>query len=547
MKNKFKKLFIIFLAVLLTLFSTVSCNITFVKNSGASLEFTLTEKEVQSYIEVAKQAEENLPSNTNVLSVNSYVNNLINGLYYINEQFAIAQINYFTDMSVASNKEKYKFALTSANTARASYKNALKAVWNSNNPLKSSLFQGISDAEANALFNTPEEVDVLNQEIDVLTSEYLTLSTEELQEKTGPIYAKIVTKYNRIADLCGFENYYTYASGFIYERDYEPTKLSEMTTYMKTYILPLYADLLNSYNVKVNSLNAIDKQIIKDITSKSFKLLSTDYIGNYVNSLNVSTKKGMNDMFTSKNYTVANSTNSYDGAFTIGFQHTAVPYCYFGPSYQDIFTIIHELGHYYAEYCNPNKNIPLDIAEIHSQANELMFLIYLKDVISNDAYEVLALDSVLDVLRASIVSNLMNEFEMRVFTRNVENYTSVEFDAIMTEVMNEFGLDFLQNTFRVDLYNYWKRAIIQQPCYYISYSVSGITALGLYCQAIQSQADYKEALTKYDNLCNADFTGGLTQTLASVNVSNPFNLSTFETISNALKTETTQPSFLLVA
>ena len=248
---------------------------------------------------------------------------------------------------------------------------------------------------------------------------------------------------------------------------------------------------------------------------------------------------------TKNNYTVATSANAYDGAFTVGFQYSAVPYCYFGPSYQDVFTIIHELGHYYAEYCNPNENIPLDIAEIHSQANELMFLIYLDDELPDTAYEVLQLNCILDILRACVISTLMNEFELKVFNRNVANYTSSDFDLIMYEVVNEFGADFIQNVLNVDVYNYWKRAIIQQPCYYISYAVSGITALGLYSQAIQSADDYDEALAKYDNLCNTDFTYGLTQTLTDVGVSNPFNQSTFETIYNALTFNAQTTSFLV--
>ena len=533
MKTKLKKLFIILLTALVTLFSTVSCNISFYKPSGASLEFTLTKSEVDSYLETASQAEKQLPSSQSRITVTSYVNNLVNGLFFINEQFAIAQINYFTDMTVEKNKQNYNFALTSANQARASYKNAFKAVWLSNSPFKSEIFSGMSDDEVNALFNAPSKVNDLELEIDELTSEYLTFTSAELQQKTGPIYAQIVTKYNEIATLTNFDNYYTYASQLVYERDYEPNALNSMTNYVKTYIVPLYTKLHEDFYVAYSNLSNIDKQTASDLISKPYNSFSANYISEYVSTLNTSSKTGMNDMFNSNNYVIATSNNAYDGAFTIKLQHSKVPYCYFGPSYQDMFTVIHELGHYSADYNNPNQSIPLDVAEIHSQANELLFLISLSNKLPDAIYKVLTLNCAIDAIRAIIASTIMNEFEMKVFKANVSNYTSADFDAIMTEVINDFGKNFLDNVFGVDLYNYWKRAIIQQPCYYVSYAVSGITALGLYAEAVEGNVSYQNALIKYDNLITADFSSGLTKTLNDVKISNPFSKDTYTKILNA--------------
>lgn len=539
MRNFFKRIFnkltISFLLIIITLFSATACSITFGEKKQTKLEFTLTQSQVDSYVETANTAAASLSSSTaNIFTATSHVNNLANGLYYINEQYLIAEIEFFKDMSVTESKANYEFAVKAANTARTSYKNALKMVWNSNTPIKDTLFDGFSEIEANALFNTSSEVSNLELEISTLSAEHLTLSDSEFNEKTGEIYAKIVTNYNKIATLSSFENYYVYSSGYIYERDYTAESCETLLNLIKTYIIPLYIECYQQLRLTQQNLTNEEKAIFNNFTNKSFREQHENYVINYVNSLPNAMKRGMYDMFERNNYYVATNDNAYKAAFTVSLNYSGIPYCYFGPSYQNCFTIIHELGHYYADYSNPLTNIPLDIAETHSQSNELLFLHYLRNDFTKNVYDAIKLNEILNMLKACITSSLINSFEMKVFSKNVENYKSSDFDAIMTGIINEIGSDFFANYLNGDFYSYWKRVCIQQPCYYVSYAVSGVTALALYAQAIQSDNDYLNALERYNDLCTANFDKGLSATLDEVDMLDPFSVSTYTTIYNAL-------------
>ena len=549
MKNYLKKIIISILIFCVSTFSLSACTFTFNAQPREILTFTLTKQDVENFNEVVKVTKENLPKATSILSANSYVSDLVNGMTFITEQNYVAQILYFADTSNTQNEENFNFATEAYNTARAGYIDVLKTLWNSNSVLKDALFQGMSEEEINAFINVPDRVIELQNENNELLNDYYALSDEELELGTGPIYAEMITNYNEIASISNFKNYYHYASNYVYERDYESTELSKMLTYVKNYVKPLYMQLVNKFRSVYGSLSEAEKVTVSKITSGSYNEQPVNYVSRYVASLPTPAKNGMNDMFKNNNYLVATSENAREGAFTAPLPYNNTPYCYFGPGYANVFTIIHEVGHYYAYLYNINEGIPVDIAEIHSQANEMMLLVFLKQELSPNVYEAVKLSSVLDVLSACLISTLMNEFEMRVFATNVKDYTSNDFNAIMNDVVNDFDYSFVTNYLTKNINEYWKRAIVQQPCYYISYAVSGISALGLYSEASVSNEGYQNALNKYINLCqNADLSLGLLAILDDIDMLSPFEEDTYITLQNSL-IPTTQTTYynLLVA
>ena len=255
----------------------------------------------------------------------------------------------------------------------------------------------------------------------------------------------MITNYNKIASISNFENYYHYASNYSYERDYEVSELSKMLTYVKNYVKPLFLQLRSRFQAVHASLSEAEKVTVSKITSGSYNEQPVNYVSRYVASLPTPAKNGMNDMFKNNNYLVATSENAREGAFTAPLPYNNTPYCYFGPGYANVFTIIHEVGHYYAYLYNINEGIPVDIAEIHSQANEMLFLVYLEQELDANVYEAVKLSSILDILSACLISTLMNDFEMRVFATNVKDYTSNDFNAIMSDVVNDFDYAFVNN------------------------------------------------------------------------------------------------------
>lgn len=535
MKRFIKKLVVLIITLCVTSTSLIGCDITLGGEKKPLLTFSLTQSDVTQYETTVSNSKNGILNSNSLLDAQYYVQNLISGLNYIAEQRYIAQIIYFENTLDETNKQNYDFATTAYNTARTGYISVFKALYKSNSKLKDDIFSGMTDEEIKNLFGTDDKVDELNNKTNDLLNEYYALTDENFEEETGKIYAQMVSAYNEIATLSGYDNYYEYASSYVYERDYGKISINNLTNYVKNYFIPLYTELYNDFTIAVNGLNIQQRQAVSSIMYSTFDELSVNYVTNYINSVPSSMKSGMQDMFKTKHYVVAKNDNAREGAFTVTLPYSNVPFCYFGNGYSDSFTMVHEIGHYYANLNNTDVNIPLDVAEIHSQANELLFLCYLKQTLDYKVYEVVELATVIDMLSTAIVSVLMNEFEMQVFALNdVSAYTSNDFDAIMNKVCAEFGNEFITNYLTSNINNYWKRAIVQSPVYYISYAVSGISALGLYCEAIADNG-YNKAVNKYINLCeNADLSAGLLSVLDDVDMLSPFTENTYITLTKTL-------------
>ena len=176
---------------------------------------------------------------------------------------------YFADTSNKQNEENFNFATEAYNTARAGYIDVLKTLWNSNSVLKEALFQGMTEEEINVFINVPDSVIELKNENNELLNDYYALSDDEIELGTGPIYAKMITNYNKIASISNFKNYYHYASNYSYERDYEVSELSKMLTYVKNYVKPLFLQLRSRFQAVHASLSEAEKITVSKITSGS--------------------------------------------------------------------------------------------------------------------------------------------------------------------------------------------------------------------------------------------------------------------------------------
>ena len=95
----------------------------------------------------------------------------------------------------------------------------------------------------------------------------------------------------------------------------------------------------------------------------------------------------------------ANYSGYYEEAFT-----------FFGKSYQDVFTFIHELGHY-VSFSGYDAGMPYDFAETHSQGNEWMFLSYLEGKISAKVYDYLVYENLNNAMITMLRGMLIDEFE----------------------------------------------------------------------------------------------------------------------------------------
>ena len=239
-------------------------------------------------------------------------------------------------------------------------------------------------------------------------------------------------------------------------------------------------------------------------------------------------------VFESKNCIFSFSGNSHPTAFQTYLYEDETPFCFFGSSGQVASTVVHEIGHYYAAYTNPDID-NYDLCETHSQGNEFLFLTFCKDYLKEDVYRVSRAYQLVNACYVMIMATIIDEYEQNVYElddETVASMTGEDFDAIMTQVCAAYGGAPWVESVVSDPYSYWRLVCISNPVYYISYAVSASAALNILALA---EVDYDAALESYTKLVeNITPEDGFLGALAKAGLTTPFEEETFMNIGEVL-------------
>ena len=270
--------------------------------------------------------------------------------------------------------------------------------------------------------------------------------------------------------------------------------------------------------------------VVSDFMSESYDSLSKDYLDLYLSSFDADTQSVMRQMLDEEHSLFVNSYRAYDGAFTTYLQEDEAAFCYFGPSYQDIMTVAHEMGHFYAFQTHVDSTDLLDLAETHSQGNEWLMMAFLEDEISSALYEAILCYQLYDALATVIVSTIVDEFEEAVYTGNVD--MSRPDDAMDRIAEGYGGKAFLREYLLDDINLYWKYVVVESPVYYLSYAISGMASLSLYTVAAQ---DYARGQSVYCSLVEeADLSGSFEEILADAGLASPFDAELYQALQSLM-------------
>lgn len=534
----FKRISALALSLILSLSFLISCDwVIFVpvdRTSAGLPEYTLTEEYVEETKNLLKQAENTTLNNKPVVEVNFAWSQFISRYYEIATQANIAVVLYTIDSGNDYYKKQYLFANNSYSEIYGLYTDSLKRIYNS--PSRELFFNGWTQDEVDSILKHDEEVVALEKHNSELEVEYASLSELEFTDGVVEIYKQIVANNNKIASKMGYSSYYDYASKVVYQRDYTPSQLSYFREKVASTILPLADNVLNDYKDKLKMLSVSEKSLVSDIKDDPYYETDTNYWDKYIASFGDSAFKNIfNHAFENENVTFATGLNSREMAFTANLPSANKRYCYFGPGYQDVFTVAHEIGHYSAGLTLGLESVSMDLKETHSQSNEMLLLEFLEDEISPNVYEALKGFSVGNILSAIVVASIIDEFEYSVYTLNNEDklfadYTSEDFDNIMSEVCEKYGGKDYVDTVFTDINKYWRNVVVEQPVYYISYATSGLASVNLYVLACQNRGEARNAYQKL--ITQSDTSLGFVTTLETAGFVNPFTSRAFDSLTD---------------
>jgi hypothetical protein len=432
-------------------------------------------------------------------------------LAYVTGQYQIAQVEYHVSMN-DEKKANYDYISEVRTDLVTRFYAYSQAIYDS--MYRDYFYYGMTEeeikayiAESDAVSN-PEYKELVdrNNEIEL---EFTGIPDPTTSELVPELYAEFVANNKRIAEILDYDNYLEYAYEVIYDRDYSYTDVQAVAEYVKTYISSLYTSTYSKWNAAVSSYTNEQLVLYNSYISGSF---FTDYEANknlndYIDLLEFNSNPDRHITFSDEFNGLMSNGNlfrgKYNGAYVTTVYGLNIPIAYFGLTNSGPFTVAHEFGHYMNEiYNEENYSQSYDLLEMHSQGNELLFLSYLKDLESInekdlvlvETYQVLiALDSVLNALA-------VDTFEQAVYTDSYDGaysdeimadgvISADEYDLLYESVLVDFGIDDLAYP------SYWRYMTITSPCYYVSYSVSALSALQLYVKA--ESGDFDGAVDSY--------------------------------------------------
>lgn len=489
----------------------------------------------QDYIDYQTQlalCEELVLEGTDTEAIEQAWEELFEMYYYIATQSQISYIQYCTDTKDAIFKEQYLYATEVSTDAYTEYITVCQNIYNSESSYKDEFFSAWSQEEIDSMLATSPEIAECNKINDEILVAYRDLPTFTFKDESSKLFMQMVENNNRIAELNGYDNYIDYAYKEIYLRDYEPEKIAEMRELVKQYLIPMFTQTYNDLWEIYNSIGLSRPQqtAVDKILEGTYKDLDMASLEAFMDSLAPSSASGMKHMLENGNMIFINDKNAQGGAFTGYLYEHGTPICYFGPGYQSVFTIAHELGHYYAFVDNGESSLQMDFAELQSQGNEFMYLAFMGNQNDNRVWRTVIGNQMYSTLISIIICCMVDEFEQYVYTHADEiTDPTTQLDEIMNNISKTYGNGMFNNF--VDINNYWRMVVIESPVYYISYAVSGIMALDLYSIA---KTNYEAAVEQYRALVEEVTEDDTLQSFLEIaGLGSPFDEETYQRISAA--------------
>ena len=490
------------------------------------LVYTLTQEELDKYYADLESCKTMALEGTDREGLEELSDSLDEQYEYIQKQQTIAFVNYSRDQTDEEATQLHLDATDKLTKAYDAMMLMLREVNASESPIKDVLFADWTEEELEMLGAYTSEIAQLEKENEELVVEYQALSEGELAEGIIPLYQKLIANNNRIAQIYGYDNYYTYGYDVVYARDYSTDTVQQARDYAIEYLVPTVPAILQEFALGFQRLTQAEQQVVIAFMEESYQDTDKDYVNLYIDSLPEDLQAAMNHLWQYDRAIFADSTGAKEGAFTVNIGEDAI--CYFGPGYDGTLTLVHEMGHY-ASTLNLDLNAcPMDLAELHSQGNEWLFMNQVREELDPNVYAVIRDYKMYMDMCTILVSFMVDDFEERIYTTDVSGYTREDFDAVADEVCQAYGgVDFVNN-FLTDFQSYWRLVVMESPVYYVSYAMSDVAALNLYTIASQ---DREKAYEIYGHLLkDLDMELGFQENLKKVGLSGPFDSTVYEAI-----------------
>lgn len=523
-----KKKFILLTIIIGVILSLSSCRIQFPSLSYGqtwvhSLDYEFTETDKELINNRMAYLDELVTGDSYQTLYNEYIRFIKGDVYSLSTYQSQAYIKYSIDLTMESYNEYSDindYLLKISEWEKAFY----KKIYNSS--FKDQFFEGYTEEEILKLIKEyPKEYYDIEENNSKLYAEYEAIDNLD-DPRVVEIYKKLVVNLNKQARLCGYEDYRDFAYENVYERDFTYRDTIEFSNNVALYGESTFVTKATDFKKAYASASTKNSRAVASFIEDKYTAHEDEFEA-FAREIGGSYYLAYQSLFNNGYYYFAD-TGSMEGAYTTYLDNKNTPACYFGPGYQDISTVVHEFGHYYSMLQRGNGSGSLDLAETQSQANEALFLAYLvsHNKLSEKTLSMVKDYVLTDLLLTLVLSSIVNDFENIVYS--TENISLLDLDQTFINICEKYaGYDTLKTYIGNDFYDYWRYVTIDNPLYYISYSVGLVPAINLYILGIE---DFEAAAKAYNNIVIYDYNNmSFLDVLDNAGLANPFDINSFTT------------------
>lgn len=441
-------------------------------------------------------------------------------------------ISTYYYMSPSKYRENYQKLLETQQDISTFYSTLLQNAAKSSDDIKKYFFGTTDENTINNKLNKSEiskELSILDNKMTKISDAYaefdaLNYPDNELLFNEGIArYPEYVALANQYAKLNDYDNYLSYSYKEIFGRDYTPDEgLQFAKNFKETF------SHLNLNNKKINLIddgsvdfinaNLIDKVVFNKVGNPAAGLMDS-----YANYMGGKFKKTYNNLWNNGYYCFSDAEDSMGTAYVSCDPSLTHQVVFYSASNQNVCSVLHEFGHYFAiENNNKTFKYSYDILETHSQANEFLFLNYLKNNYNNKFIKLLSDKKILESVYYLANFSYIIEVENYVFRK--ESITSEELKNYVSYLNNEYT--FLEIPFNP---YYWMYPCICSPCYYISYGTSSLEAMQF------NTMELSKAKNTYIEFCLDSKDKTMEEKWTSCGLSSPFNEESFQNLANYIR------------
>lgn len=359
---------------------------------------------------------------------------------------------------------------------------------------------------------------------------YIDIYTQLLKKKNeaaGKVFVQLVKVRTQLAKTYGYDNYadFSYEKGYC--RDYTTKDTEQLYAYVKEYLAPIWIRLQENFTPKEHedllNTNFSEQEII-------------DNLGIYTKKISDELVPAYEYMTKHHLYDIAAEDTKMEMGFTTELSSYNAPFIFYKPygNYWDMKTIIHEFGHYNNFYETDESafygGVSLDLAEIHSQGLEMLFLDHLKEIYG-DASETVEKLQFIDMLNSIIDGCIYDEFQVKVYEN--PDMSLKEMNQLMRTIGEGYNYPYSSDSDEV--YGWVEVShTFQTPLYYISYATSALGAFDIWKLSLE---DKEQAVETYLNLVKEDGSVDFIESLQNNGLENIFSEEYIKELASTLEKE----------